>query len=135
MTALGASGLMHQLAAQTVCLSPTEQAREVVEFSMEQPDSALRSIMARYRIVVKRTTDISPLTDRDAARCRQLDSLFKPHPVYYWRAGRAIIATNYSDSLMRIVKSEWYPFFRVFNEQGIEIYPTPAPIPIRKDRP
>jgi hypothetical protein len=123
------------LAAQTVCLAPARAAGEIVQYYLSEPDSALQSILDRYHIRAKRASDLMPLTDRDSVRCRQLDSLVRPHPVYYWRAGSAILSSNYSDSAMSIVRNEWYPFVRLFDDQGVPLYPPRRSIPIHKDPP
>src|SRR4051812_6858018 len=121
--ALSTTLLPLKLQAQRICPTPTDDARWDADFHLTYPSPELRAVLSRYRVAAKRSSDLHPLTDRDAARCRQLDSLYDQHPVYYWRSGRVILGSNLSDSLPRLVKSEWYPTFRVFDEHGVLLYP------------
>ena len=101
--------------AQKVCLQPTAMALEVLDGLFLVPDTAYRELKRRYRVPARAARELAPLTDVDSSTCRELNRRIWPHPVYYLKAGDAILATNYSDSLMLIVRNEFYPLWRIFD--------------------
>lgn len=81
------------IAAQQTCLPAHDVARGLVTSFLIAPSELTRR--QAYGITAIRLEDLRPLTDaRDAALCQRMDSTITQHPVYYFSAGRYIIATN-----------------------------------------
>jgi hypothetical protein len=112
--------------AQQVCLSAPSMAQAAVQAFLRDPSTAVwRQALG---ITAVRVEDLRPLTDTaDAALCRRMDSALVRHPVFYYWAGRHVIATNFSDDAVPAFVSEGEALTFVFDKTGVLVEPPASP--------
>jgi hypothetical protein len=105
--------------AQQTCRTSTDDGRSAIDRFLT--DSSTRGWRDTLGITAHRVDDLRQLPDStDAGLCQRMDSTFAKLPLFYFRAGKYILATNFSTPVYsQVAPSPWQlpPVF-VFNDSG-----------------